>query len=90
MVRTRGRVGPSGVTNVDHVALIRPQPATYTRADDGWRQSPDVVPFAWEVVCAECGDDGGPAELQPEDARALRGPYLTRDEGLRVAIRHRM
>jgi hypothetical protein len=74
--------------NVGHVASTRPQPATYTRADDGWRVSPEVVPFAWEVVCAECGDDGGPVELQPEAARALRGPYRTRDEGWRVAMRH--
>jgi hypothetical protein len=79
---------PAAARVARHVASTRPQPASCTKVDDGWQLSPEVVPFAWEVVCAGCGDDGGPIEVQGETARALRGPYHTKDEALRVATRH--
>ena len=42
----------------------------------------------WEVVCAECGDDEGPAQEQSGSVRKLRGPYRNKHKAQRVAHRH--
>jgi hypothetical protein len=42
----------------------------------------------WEVVCAQCGDEDGPADSQPEAARQLRGPYGSRRRAGRAAVQH--
>ena len=42
----------------------------------------------WEVVCKECGDTDGPAELQPPAAQVLRGPFRSKRLALRVENEH--
>lgn len=71
-----------------HTASVRVRPATFTHVNDEWRVTYPDDARAWEVMCPDCGDDGGPIDLQPEPARALRGPYPTQDEAWRVATHH--
>ncbi len=48
----------------------------------GWKQLPDGQWISttedehkYEVICKQCGDNGGRIEDQPEPAKELRGPY---------------
>lgn len=50
-------------------------------ATDEW-----VVQF--EVVCPDCGDNGGPYADQPPAAQAVRGPYAGRDTARAAALEH--
>jgi hypothetical protein len=71
-----------------HTPSTRIQPASYTREDDGWRVTYHDDPNVWEVICPDCGDDGGPIENQSAEVRTLRGPYPTKDEAWRVVVKH--
>ncbi len=43
----------------------------------------------FEVICPDCGDDGGPFDEQPTEVRALRGPYPDAAAAGRIAQEHR-
>jgi hypothetical protein len=45
-----------------------------------------VIPF--EVVCPECGDDGGPFDQQPPAVQEIRGPYAGPSEALDALAEH--
>ena len=44
----------------------------------------------FEVICPQCGDDGGPLLSQPAAALALRGPFERPDAAERAASAHRL
>jgi hypothetical protein len=62
---------------------IRRQAGKVYRSDetDEW-----VIRF--EVVCPDCGDDGGPFDEQPDAVQAVRGPYQDTAEARRAMRRH--
>ena len=70
-----------------HSAGIRPRPVL-RKVGDEWRETGEVVPDCFEIVCADCGDDGGPIEEQTPEVRKLRGPYQTHDDAWYKAIGH--
>lgn len=45
-----------------------------------------ILPF--EVICPECGDDGGPYGEQTEQVQAVRGPYRGIDAARAAAREH--
>lgn len=70
------------------VAVRRQLQAWEQRAGGCWQHS-DVGRDLWEVACADCGDDGGPASRQPPAAMQLRGPWLSYGPADQMAARHR-
>jgi hypothetical protein len=42
----------------------------------------------WEVICAECGDEDGPAENQSISVQQLRGPYVSKHRAAHAATMH--
>lgn len=42
----------------------------------------------YEVICPDCGDDGGPLPEQPPEAQAARGPYPDAAAARRAVARH--
>jgi hypothetical protein len=80
----RSTVGPVP----PHAASVRPQPTSFERSDNGWCVTYFGDPTLWEVVCPGCGDDLTAAVMQPETARALRGPFPSHDEALAAAAAH--
>ena len=67
-----------------HAAAVRLKPSEWTVDDHIAAWSTDI----WEVVCLDCGDDGGPFERQPLEVQLLRGPYLDKDQAREVATNH--
>jgi hypothetical protein len=79
-----------------------PAPAyhrAYTRprfTDESWHRTPGgqwgfsdpVETGQWEVVCSDCGDDGGPHGEQTEKVQRVRGPYPTQGEAERASTQH--
>jgi hypothetical protein len=70
-------------------AACRAIPAEWGRDGQGrWtpvRWFPDPH---WEVICPECGDDGGPRDLQGSEILTRRGYYDTQLEARAAANRH--
>jgi crotonobetainyl-CoA:carnitine CoA-transferase CaiB-like acyl-CoA transferase len=72
-----------------HATEVRPVRLEWRENDDGeWVSTGVVSDHQWEVICKPCGDTGGPAEIQPESVKDLRGPH-TRAVANRLAITHR-
>lgn len=44
----------------------------------------------FEVICPQCGDDGGALLSQPAAALSLRGPYERAEAAERAASAHRL
>ena len=42
----------------------------------------------FEVICPDCGDDGGPFDEQPAPVQQVRGPYPDFVEARRAVARH--
>ena len=42
----------------------------------------------WEVICAECGDNEGPSEVQGPAIQQFRGPYPTEHKAVHAAHAH--
>lgn len=74
--------------DLHHFPAVRNFPLDWHKGTDAWTFE-SVDPRLWEVVCAECGDDDGPAEQQAAQIRRLRGPYDSERLAKRVARRHR-
>ena len=60
----------------------------WARNAAGAWQAASEDPHQWEVFCEQCGDTDGPAEVQPESARELRGPYWSKHKAEHVAKHH--
>jgi hypothetical protein len=56
-------------------------------ADGSWVSSSED-PKEWEVFCEQCGDTGGPRDLQPEAVQTIRGPYSSKHKAEHVATKH--
>jgi hypothetical protein len=72
---------------VAHTASVRPQPANVARDDAGEVRISGVTGL-WEVICTDCGDDGGPFEEQPEHVQRIRGPYSDPTTAFSAATEH--
>lgn len=95
---------PAGITEADEFHdhpwpsagdMPSPVDASARAVRNGWALSEDrgwvwsgVEPGVWEVVCPACGDDGGPAETQAPQIRALRGHYWNRYDAAAAAVIH--
>lgn len=44
--------------------------------------------ISFEVVCPDCGDDGGPYDTQTPEVQAVRGPYPDSAAASAAAARH--
>ncbi len=42
----------------------------------------------FEVICPDCGDDGGPFEDQPDAVQQVRGPYRDTAQAREAVQRH--
>ncbi len=58
------------------------------RNSAGVWESSSEDPRLWEVFCAQCGDTDGPADIQPANAKELRGPYSSKHKAEHVAKQH--
>ena len=84
--------GYTGNENNDPQSLHRP----YVRhVHTGWhrdkygRWESDTWDDAlWEVICAKCGDDEGPADQQKATIQKLRGPYPSHHKAEHAAHLH--
>ena len=45
-----------------------------------------VIQF--EVICPDCGDDGGPFDEQPAPVQQVRGPYPDVQQARQAVARH--
>jgi hypothetical protein len=57
------------------------------QTDGVWTASEERDERRWEVVCRQCGDDGGPPTEQTGNARRLRGPF-PHDQAREIADLH--
>jgi hypothetical protein len=57
------------------------------QTDGVWTASEERDGRRWEVVCEQCGDDGGPPTEQTRNARLLRGPF-SHDQAKEIAELH--
>jgi hypothetical protein len=71
-----------------HFPFPRRARLDWKRLPDGSWHSGREDRHAWEVFCAGCGDTDGPADVQDEGVRQLRGPYKTKHHAKAVATRH--
>jgi hypothetical protein len=71
-----------------HHPLIRAMHIEWIQEPDGvWVASEERDERRWEVVCGQCGDDGGAPTEQTGNARRLRGPF-SRDKAQEIAELH--
>lgn len=71
-----------------HQAMCRTQPARIWRDAAGvWRRSGQTTGL-WEVICTDCGDDGGPYADQAEQLQRIRGPYASQAEAESAMAAH--
>ncbi len=82
------RKAAAGAAEHRHFPYARPERTGWHQSADGTWEHRGEDAHRWEVVCAECGDTGGPFDLQPEPARLLRGPYKNRRHAKHVATAH--
>ncbi len=62
---------PPGEPGHGHgLTSIRRQAGKVFRSDDT-----DEWVIRFEVICPDCGDDGGPFDDQPDTVQVVRGPY---------------
>jgi len=71
-----------------HYPYGRPTRGGWKKQPDGSWKSTVEDDKTWEVVCEQCGDDGGPVDAQPSDAKELRGPYASRHKAKHIADKH--
>jgi hypothetical protein len=71
-----------------HHPLIRAMHIEWMQQADGvWTASEERDDGRWEVVCGQCGDDGGAPTEQTRNARRLRGPF-SHDQAQEIAELH--
>lgn len=70
-----------------HFPYARPLQLDWELTPTGYRAR-GRDPERAEVVCAGCGDEDGPSEVQPGPARRLRGPYPDLAAATRAASDH--
>jgi len=71
-----------------HQPYVRHVHTEWQRDGHGQWVSETWDPKHWEVVCTQCGDDEGPAEVQGTDVRVLRGPYGSKHNAEHAAHKH--
>lgn len=71
-----------------HYPYTRPLRLGWTRTREGEWVSSSEDPKQWEVFCQQCDAREGPAEVQPEAARRLVGPYPSKHKAEHVAKKH--
>jgi len=78
---TTARPGTTG--HGSGLTSVRRQAGKVHRSDetDEW-----VIRF--EVICPDCGDDGGAFDDQPAAVRGVRGPHADFTEARRAVARH--
>ena len=70
-----------------HYPYVRPLQLEWEERPSGYRAlRTDESRF--EVICAACGDNDGPAEYQPWAVQELRGPYDAKKTAEKVARSH--
>jgi len=93
MDRGRDAIEPglTGSENSDdhrHFPYPRPLHVGWRRDRQGCWVSETTDDTQWEVVCAQCGDSGGPIEDEQEGVRLLRGPYASKHKAKHAATEH--
>lgn len=71
-----------------HRPYVRHVRTDWHRDEHGLWDSETWDENSWEVVCAACGDDEGPANEQTVAVRGLRGPYPSRHKAQHAAHHH--
>lgn len=72
----------------EHHPYTRPlQTGWHKDAAGHWKSSGEDV-HSWEVICEECGDTDGPAEIQSAFVKARRGPYPSKRKAEHAATKH--
>jgi hypothetical protein len=59
----------------------------YRGPDDGWAFDGEDR-RKWEIICEQCGDTDGPADLQSLEVQLLRGPYKNKRKAKSAEIDH--
>ena len=71
-----------------HYPYARPVRGSWKKQSDGTWKSTVEDTHKWEVICEQCGDGGGPLDVQPDSAKELRGPYASKHKATHVAKKH--
>jgi hypothetical protein len=67
---------------------IRLQPAEMSWSDGQGTWMIHGTTSAYEIICPDCGDNGGPYDQQTTTVKTVRGPYSDANAATRAAEQH--